>query len=128
LRLLFLITGDLEITLSIVSLGEAILVAPPPSASLAPEDFGSEVIVTSPLARSAALLFALLRRYLALQSAPVSASRLRTLIVPLDTGAALANLPVLRPLTPLIKAKLALGIRALGLGEVSGNSFPYDSK
>jgi len=103
LWLLFLTTCDLEITLSVVSLGEAILVAPPSSASLVPEDFGSEVMVTSPLARSGALLFALLRRYLALQSAPVPASRLRTLIVLLDTGAALAMLSVLRD-TPLNSA------------------------
>ena len=102
LRLLFLTAGDLEITLSVVSLGKAILVALPPSASLASEDFRSEVMVTLPLARSGTLLFSLLRRYLALHSAPVPASRLRTLIVSLDTGAALAMLSAIR--TPLNSA------------------------
>ena len=131
LRLLFLTIGDLEITLLVVltSLGEAILVAPLPGANLAPEDFGSEVMVTSPLARSGALLFALLRRYLALQSAPVSALRLITLIVPLGTGAALAMLSAPRdtPLTLLRGADLALETSALWLGEASGNSRHHGS-
>ena len=51
MRLLFL--GDLKITL-LTSLDGVIRVAPPPGASLASEDFGSEVVVTSLLARSAA--------------------------------------------------------------------------
>jgi len=77
--------GDLKITLSVLltSLGKVRHVAPLQGASLAPENFGSEVMVTSLLARSSAPLLALLRRYLALQ-------QLGILSVFLDTDTALA--------------------------------------
>jgi len=48
-------------------------------------------MVTLLLALYGALLFALLRRYLALQSASVQALRLRTLLVPLGTGTMLTT-------------------------------------
>jgi len=64
LKLIFLTTGEFK-TISPVILAshdEAKLLAPPPSASLAPEGFGSEVVVASLLARSGALIFALRQR------------------------------------------------------------------
>ena len=72
-------------------------------------------MVTSLLARCGAFLFALLRRYLALQSASVPAPRLRTLLVPLGTSAVLATLSV----TSLVVVRLALGANAPGLGKDS---------
>ena len=90
-------------------------------------------MVTSLLACSGApflALLALLRRYLALESASVPASRLGILLAPLGTGAVLTTLSVFRdtPLTLPIGAKLALGTSALGLGEDSRSPCPYGSK
>ena len=61
LALKLLLLGNSEITLSVVltSLGEVRRVAPPRGANLALEDFGSEVTVTSLLARCGALFLAL---------------------------------------------------------------------
>ena len=64
LKLLFLTIGELKTTSHVVlaSLGEAKLLAPPPSASLALASIGSKAVVASLLARSGALIFALRRR------------------------------------------------------------------
>ena len=57
LKLLFLTTGKVKTTppVTLASLDEANLLAPPPSASLTLESAGSEAVVASRLAHSGAL-------------------------------------------------------------------------